>query len=72
MKNRVFDKLFSTTIVKDRPADLPNAAKTRGGIRQKADWSRQAVEDFVVSHPALALGAAVSVGLLLGWWIKRK
>ncbi|QDT50448.1 hypothetical protein [Symmachiella dynata] len=30
------------------------------------------LEQVVSANPAVALGAAVATGLVLGWWVKRK
>jgi len=31
----------------------------------------RAIERFVAHRPGLCLGAALSVGIALGWWVKR-
>ena len=33
--------------------------------------SVQSIERFVGQRPGLCLGAALSVGIALGWWVKR-
>jgi hypothetical protein len=33
--------------------------------------SVQSIERFVAQRPGLCLGAALSVGIALGWWVKR-
>lgn len=32
----------------------------------------RALERFVADQPGLCLGAAVSAGVFLGWWVKRR
>ncbi len=39
----------------------------RTGLSQ----SVQSIERFVAQRPGLCLGAALSVGIALGWWVKR-
>ena len=31
----------------------------------------QSIKQFVARHPGLCLGAALSFGVILGWWMKR-
>ena len=40
--------------------------------RRYLNRARQATEDFVLTHPAVCLGAAIGAGILFGWWVKRK
>jgi ElaB/YqjD/DUF883 family membrane-anchored ribosome-binding protein len=54
------------------------AETTRRGLSSQTDWqdrAKQAVAwagDFVAAHPIASLGAAVVLGLAVGWWVKRK
>jgi ElaB/YqjD/DUF883 family membrane-anchored ribosome-binding protein len=32
----------------------------------------RAFERFVADQPGLCLGASVTAGILLGWWVKRR
>lgn len=41
-------------------------------VDQMADQYRQLVQDWVVGHPAAALGVALIVGAGVGWLIKRR
>ncbi len=34
--------------------------------------AREVVKDIVTNRPALALGAALAAGVILGWLIKRR
>lgn len=43
--------------------------------RQLRAAAKQAISQagaFIAAHPAAALGAAVLVGVTIGWWVKRK
>ena len=39
--------------------------------RKGLSQSVQSIERFVAQQPAFCLGAALSVGVALGWWVKR-
>jgi hypothetical protein len=39
----------------------------RKGLSQSA----RSIERFVAQRPCFCLGAALSVGIALGWWVKR-
>ena len=41
-------------------------------LREKARSWEQQLENFMGDHPKLTLAAAATVGLLLGWMVKRK
>jgi ElaB/YqjD/DUF883 family membrane-anchored ribosome-binding protein len=72
MQNRITDERFGArwhdrrAAAGDELADLADATR-----RQLADAGR-AVEAFVAAHPAACLAAAVSMGILFGWWVKRQ
>ena len=44
----------------------------------ESSWSKMAkswegsLEDFMADHPKLTVAAAATVGLVLGWMVKRK
>lgn len=48
----------------------------RGGAVDMARKGRsrivQFIERFVARRPGVCLGAALSVGIVLGWWVKRQ
>jgi ElaB/YqjD/DUF883 family membrane-anchored ribosome-binding protein len=50
----------------------------RRGLASEADWqdwAKQAATragNFIAAHPAASLGAAVALGLAVGWWVKRR
>jgi ElaB/YqjD/DUF883 family membrane-anchored ribosome-binding protein len=46
--------------------------ETVGRARQGAVQVVRAIEQFVARRPGLCLGAALSLGIALGWWMKRR
>lgn len=49
---------------------LPNGERVdmaRKGLSQSVQW----IERFVAQRPGVCLGAALSFGIALGWWVKR-
>jgi hypothetical protein len=40
--------------------------------RKGLSVSVQSIERFVARRPGVCLGAALSVGIVLGWWVKRQ
>ena len=43
-----------------------------GMARTGASQLVRTIERFVARRPAICLGAALSVGIALGWWVKRR
>ena len=43
-----------------------------GMARKGASQIVREIERFVARRPAICLGAALSVGIALGWWVKRR
>ena len=35
------------------------------------DW-KESLQDYIAANPGISLGAALLVGVLLGWFIKRR
>ena len=64
MKNRLLDYPSGP-----HEAALETASPVAHG--QAGGW-RQRLEDFVADHPAVTLGTALSLGVLIGWLIKRR
>jgi len=60
---RLLDQQMAATNEGNDPADA---------MYRQLEAARQSAEEFIASHPAACLGAAVSIGILLGWWIKRQ
>jgi ElaB/YqjD/DUF883 family membrane-anchored ribosome-binding protein len=40
--------------------------------RKGASQIVRAIERFVAQRPGFCIGAALSVGIALGWWVKRQ
>ena len=71
MQNRIADKLFTKT----RPGQasvVDDSRSLRDASSQQLQRSLKRLETLIVSHPAVCLGAAIAVGITLGWWVKRK
>jgi ElaB/YqjD/DUF883 family membrane-anchored ribosome-binding protein len=49
-----------------------NCGQAVGMARQKASQLVQEIERLVARRPGLCLGAALSVGIALGWLVKRQ
>ncbi|MEO8494316.1 MAG: hypothetical protein ABI614_04550 [Planctomycetota bacterium] len=70
MKNRIPDYLPASSHTDQ--ASEATLQELRALVRERfAEQMRQA-ETFVREHPVSGLGAAVCLGILLGWVIKRK
>jgi ElaB/YqjD/DUF883 family membrane-anchored ribosome-binding protein len=61
-----------------KPRQSPNGARSamppRMAPRQSADvvrdWTRS-LENLIGEHPAASLAAAISIGVFVGWLVKR-
>jgi ElaB/YqjD/DUF883 family membrane-anchored ribosome-binding protein len=64
MKNRLLDYLSSA----------PPTDRDPGGERDLINPRRlaDAAEEWIVQNPGVALGAALAVGVFVGWLVKRK
>lgn len=58
---------------------LSRSSSDEGGAGQVLDQAqaylaeaREIVKDVITNRPALALGAALAAGVVLGWLIKRR
>jgi ElaB/YqjD/DUF883 family membrane-anchored ribosome-binding protein len=54
------------------PEAFAPPAEPEESWREKAKSWEQQLEYFMGDHPKLTLAAAATVGLLLGWMVKRK
>jgi ElaB/YqjD/DUF883 family membrane-anchored ribosome-binding protein len=70
MKNRIPDYLAESTRI-DQSSELALQELFDLARKQFADRMRQA-ETYVREHPVTGLGAALCIGIFLGWVIKRK
>lgn len=61
-----------------RPARGPAPRRTEAGLPPSAPaevppaTAAERVQEFVIQNPAVALGVALSMGVLLGWLLKRR
>ncbi len=55
-----------TEMLRERALDMMAVA------REKSAQGVEAVRQFTINKPAQALGAALGMGVLLGWLIKRR
>lgn len=52
---------------------LSEAAESRSyGRPSEGSQSDSATMDFIIGHPGVCLGAAITLGVFAGWLIKRK
>jgi ElaB/YqjD/DUF883 family membrane-anchored ribosome-binding protein len=63
MKNRLLE-IFSSPAAGDGRERREHAIDT--------ERLRSAAEEWIAKNPAVALGAALTVGVFLGWLVKRK
>jgi ElaB/YqjD/DUF883 family membrane-anchored ribosome-binding protein len=76
MQNRVVDELMSAarhSTPDGRDAE-PDARDNSADVMQTIqNWMNpEQVKQLVVAHPGIALGTAAAIGVIFGWWIKRK
>jgi len=69
MKNRIRDEHSI-----DLSRTLATAKESLSGMMtsQPAAQAVRTAEEYITRHPALSLGIAASVGMMLGWFIKRR
>jgi hypothetical protein len=72
MKNRIPDDLLaSSPPVSARRQPLPPSCSMRRN-KQLNQVQRQWIETYVQEHPAVGIGAALCIGVLIGWISKRR
>jgi hypothetical protein len=49
----------------------PNSAECVGNAQEEPSQRVQFMGRFVAKRPGVCLGVALSVGIALGWWVKR-
>lgn len=54
------------------PSEQPGAGAWLAQAQDYLAGAREMVKDVITNRPALALGAALAAGVLLGWLIKRR
>lgn len=70
MKNRLFRRDGSnvpTTI----GAEDPPARQYASAVRKNVTHGVRSAGEFIGNHPLLCLGAALAVGMIAGWRVKR-
>ena len=53
-------------------ASQPVIQKLRNLAQKQIGQPMRQVETFIQEHPATGIGAAFCIGILLGWFIKRR
>jgi hypothetical protein len=66
MKNRLSEETFSR--------QEPRSRQSAGGGLGMGPAARyfNTVEETIAEHPGASLAAAVLIGVLMAWWIKRR
>lgn len=58
---------------KNRPAESDSAANAAvDAAGKQLNNLREVIEGYIADYPGVALGAAVTVGVFIGWLVKRK
>lgn len=71
MQNRIFDgRPPETGLRTERFADASGG--NSDSVRERVSQVRDTVEHLVAERPVLFLASAAGLGILLGWWVKRK
>ncbi len=67
MKNRIPDYLLASAPESSTaPIEMLHAAQ------KQLDQRRRWIEAYIQEHPAVGIGAALCIGVLVGWIIKRR
>jgi len=73
MQNRVTNERPPRGRLLDHQGTAANEGGDLGdAMSRQFEAARRSAEKFIAAHPAACLGTAVSIGILLGWWIKRQ
>lgn len=70
MINRIADELLVAARRRSSTAASTPASNDRTFGEQIMYWTKES-EKFLATHPGASLAAALGVGILLGWWVKR-
>lgn len=63
---------YLPTPIRNGPPSQPMLQELRDAAqKQFADRMRQ-IEKYIQEHPVTGIGTALSIGILLGWVIKRR
>jgi hypothetical protein len=70
------EELLMISIARNRSSSSSSDQRGAGEIVAQAQEylaeAKEVVKDMVTNRPALALGAALTAGVILGWLIKRR
>ncbi len=70
MKNRIPGDLLASAPQVPRTSTAP--AELLPAAQKQFNQRRQWIEMYVQEHPAVGLGAALCIGVLIGWISKRR
>ena len=70
MKNRIANNLLASA--PHVPRTSTASAELLHAAQKQLDQQRRWIETYVQEHPAVGIGAALCIGVLFGWIIKRK
>ena len=70
MKNRLPGDLWASAPHFSRTPTAP--AELLHAVQKQLDQRRRWIEMYVQEHPAVGIGAALCIGVLIGWIIKRR
>ncbi len=71
---------METHIIDQIPPDVVVERNAVGGCKEDQSWVdatqhlqgvKQRADQVIRAYPAACLGAALAVGVTLGWWVKR-
>ena len=71
MGSRILDELKAAVGNGSRLHDPDGEGALESVSDHAKHWSSE-VEKFIAENPVVALSVAVTVGIILGWWVKRR
>jgi len=71
MINRIADELLVAARRRSSTALATSPTQNEQGIAEQIKHWAKETEKFIATHPGASLAAALGVGILLGWWVKR-
>jgi len=69
MKNRLRDYRENGVAIKDAP---PTDRDVNAWLQKQCDAARAAIERTLGKYPASTLAAGLSLGVMIGWLVKRR
>jgi len=70
MIKRIPEELLETVGRRSTSAPSPQQSQVEEIGQQIKHWARE-TEKIIATHPGASLAAAVGLGIVLGWWVKR-